>query len=695
MLSFVILTEGAVRSGVCRVSILRVSFYGSAARGFTVSHFFFLLTACIFSKPTRNTADKYGDESMRPYAGIHKTIVRTLFLSLASVSVVLADDRGQIYSGETVTGLQITAPSYTDSWSLDGTAGQRILISVKRTAGATFFTPNVLLYPPDSNIAEAGPNSIIDHSLQQSGLYRIDVFDTGYNDEGTYNITLLALPDGALTCPNDVNGGPINSGQTLSGTVVASDMDAFQFTGQADDRVLITVKPTSTVTGFNPVAKLYPPDGNVTEVNASGTIEHQLFQSGLYTIVLNDDDYAQQGPYNITFVNLQNFAPADFQPDGIVDTNDLALLAGHWLNTDCGELNDWCDWTDLDGDNTIDFNDYCVLAQYWQCGMSVSSDGPIVSGQTISDNLLISDMDAFWFHGSQNDRVLIVAKKTSGPTYFNPFLKLFPPDGEPNEVGPSATIDHQLAYSGLYTLVAYDGGYSEAGTYNLSLLNLTTGPLTSQADANGGPIVSGQTVSGSIAVADLDAFQFSGQAGCRVLVIVKKISGDSGFIPYIRLYPPDGSAYQAGPADIIDYQLTQTGTHTIVIHDDNYSHQGNYNVTLLILPDGPLTCPGDGDGGSIACDQNQVGSSVVSDMDAFQFYGSQGQTVDVNAVKTSGGIYYKPVVSLYPPDGGPSEAGPLSFIDDHQLQQSGTYTILVSDDGFSDTGSYTIRLECP
>ena len=108
------------------------------------------------------------------------------------------------------------------------------------------------------------------------------------------------MPDGPLTSAEDPNGGLISSGETRSGSIVTSDMDGFQFEGDVNDRVLISVEETSGEPGFFPRIKLYPPEGGDLEAGASGLIDHQLQQSGLYTIVVHDNDYSEEGTYNIS-----------------------------------------------------------------------------------------------------------------------------------------------------------------------------------------------------------------------------------------------------------------------------------------------------------------------------------------------------------------------------------------------------------
>ena len=79
-------------------------------------------------------------------------------------------------------------------------------------------------------------------------------------------------------------------------------------------------------------------------------------------------------------------------------------------------------------------------------------------------------------------------------------------------------------------------------------------------------------------------------------------------------------------------------------------------------------------------------------MDAFQFVGEVGERVLITAVTTSGSLNTE--IYLYPPDGGPLEAHTYPGGDeiDHNLQQAGTYTIIVQDYGLNTEGTYNISL---
>jgi len=59
----------------------------------------------------------------------------------------------------------------------------------------------------------------------------------------------------------------------------------------------------------------------------------------------------------------------DFQPDCIVDSNDLAHFVWRWLHIDCndiaGDESDWCYGADITKNSKVDFYDYVKLADNW------------------------------------------------------------------------------------------------------------------------------------------------------------------------------------------------------------------------------------------------------------------------------------------------------------------------------------------
>ena len=330
-------------------------------------------------------------------------------------------DRGMLNSGETKTGYSIDAPSYMDTWTFNGQAGDRVIITGVPTSGN--LDAYLILYPPGGGPAEAQPAVFlydwIDHQLLQTGIYTIVIRDYGLAHSGTYNINFLKIP-GSVSSTEDPDGGAIVSGETLSGTIdVPSDRDAFQFYGQAGDRVIITAVPTSG--NLDAYLILYPPGGGPAEAQPAvflyDWIDHQLQMTGLYTIVVIDYGMNKSGNYNINLLKNPGAVSSPGDPDG----------------------------------------------------------GAIASGETLSGTIDVpSDRDAFQFYGQAGDRVIITAVPTSGN--LDAYLILYPPGGGPAEAQPAVFlydwIDHQLQMTGLYTIVVIDYGMNKSGNYNISLVKI-------------------------------------------------------------------------------------------------------------------------------------------------------------------------------------------------------------------------------
>ncbi|MHC4960592.1 MAG: sialate O-acetylesterase [Planctomycetota bacterium] len=63
-------------------------------------------------------------------------------------------------------------------------------------------------------------------------------------------------------------------------------------------------------------------------------------------------------------VILKNFFPCDYDADGDVDIDDLAVFAGYWLSANCIETYD-CEEFDFLDDDKINLNDFSICAQNW------------------------------------------------------------------------------------------------------------------------------------------------------------------------------------------------------------------------------------------------------------------------------------------------------------------------------------------
>jgi hypothetical protein len=185
-------------------------------------------------------------------------------------------------------------------------------------------------------------------------------------------------------------------------------------------------------------------------------------------------------------------------------------------------------------------------------------------------------------------------------------------------------------------------------------------------------------------------------------------NGTSDLGPAVYLYRPDGTletqvvgySYDHRVA-IREHQLEQTGTYTIVSSASwatGTAKTGEYCLSLMLIP-GATSSVQDPDGGPIVSGETSCASiDPVGDTDAFTFYGEAGQGVVIE-MAANGTSDLGPAVYLYRPDGTlETQVVGYSYdyrvaIREHQLEQTGTYTIVSSASwatGTSTTGAYCL-----
>jgi M6 family metalloprotease-like protein len=65
---------------------------------------------------------------------------------------------------------------------------------------------------------------------------------------------------------------------------------------------------------------------------------------------------------------IPNVPNPDINGDKGVNLCDIAILASHWQQSDCSEVNAWCAATDLDHSGVVDIRDLWILAENWLAG---------------------------------------------------------------------------------------------------------------------------------------------------------------------------------------------------------------------------------------------------------------------------------------------------------------------------------------
>ncbi|HET6348353.1 MAG TPA: FlgD immunoglobulin-like domain containing protein [Candidatus Krumholzibacteria bacterium] len=654
---------------------------------------------------------------------------------------------GAITSGTIVTGT-LSSPDYSESWTFSGTAGDRIIIAAVTTSGLV--NTNIILHPPFPGIEYQGSNDRFDWQLLHTGTYTIEIQDVGLNDAGTYSLGFTNVTAGPLTNGSDLDGGPITSADVISGTTSGvADIDAFTFTASNGDRIMMDCVATSGV-GYNTVFYLYPPNGGAPLISNFGDqSDVQLTSSGTWTMAVEDAGDDTAGSYMLSLLNITSGPHSS-----VADPDGGAMVSGEIYT---GQFNQGVDldaWTftanagdriivgDLPtgggSQNTVvaifppggggavmtqsndrfDFQiaqtgTYTIVIQdsgldntgaYTLAILNVTS-GPHTSGSdpdgapiastevTGGTTSGVADFDAFTFTASAGDRVMIDCFATSGAGYNTTFY-VYPPNGGPPVLSTFNDIaDVLLNATGTWTIVVEDAGEDNSGSYALSLLNITSGPLNSGADPDGGAIVSGDTYSGQFNQGvDLDAWTFTANAGDRVIILDIPTGGGTQD-PTVSVFPPGGgSAVAINSNNRFDVSIAQTGTYTLVFQESGLNDTGTYAVAILNVTSGPYTNPGDLDGGTLASSEVTGGTTgAIADMDAFTFTGNSGDRVLVDCVATSG-VGYNTSMYLYGPSGASLLSSTFGDLIDAQLNATGTWTVVVEDVGDDTPGTYSMSM---
>jgi hypothetical protein len=577
--------------------------------------------------------------------------------------------QGALVNGGNHVGT-ITASNPQDTWTFTANEGDSVLLRIGTVTSTNNFLPLIQVYGPDAQLigsgAAAGDTAKeIALTATNSGTFTVTVADGTYGGStgtGTYDLHYLKVP-GVFTVPIGDEGGAMTNGSNYDGTILIGDLDAWTFTANAGENVILRVGQLSTTNYFNPWLRLYGPDGALIQEGVeAGAVAVEIAitttNSGTFTVVVADGTYT-----------------------GVYGTGTYEL---HYLK--------------VPGDFVVPPGD---------------EGGPMVNGGNYDGTITVGDLDAWTFTANVGDNVLLRVGQLSAASYFNPWLRLYGPDGTLITQGTAAgdiaeEIPFTATNSGTFTVVVADGTYTGVygtGTYELHYLKVP-GSFSVPSGDEGGTMVDGGNYDGTITVGDLDAWTFTANAGENVLLRVGQLSAASYFSPWLRLYGPDGALIQEGVeagavGEEIAITTTNSGTFTVVVADGTYTGvygTGTYELHYLKVP-GSLSVPTGDEGGPMVNGGNYDGIITVGDLDAWTFTASIGDAVLVRVGQLTATNYFYSWLRLYGPDGTLIDQGTAAGENAEEVAftatNSGTFTAVVADGtytGVYGSGAYEIHL---
>jgi hypothetical protein len=641
--------------------------------------------------------------------------VRLLGIALLVAALVPAPAGAQctttsaITCGDTLSG-QLVAASDVNCYTFDADAGETVSVTTQETAGVFQACWEI-----------DGPGGLLgivcgqdQRTLPSGGTYTIQVFDSGHNQTGSYDVNLAFVSETAHNC-----GEAMSCGQTLARQITkVGESDTFTFMGVAAETLSITVQETGG--GLAGCWELYDPSG-ASLGGACGQDERTLAVPGLHTVRVFDSAEAKTGTYDVNVgvvsdtddncgeaIACGTTMARSVTSVGESDTFSFASLAGEavsitaqetagglsacWFLYDpqgiqianaCGQAQKQLavagNYTVRIADNdntktgTYDLNLVFISDTASNCGTAVTCGN--VLAQSIDD---VAQSNTYRFTAVAGDTLSITSQETSA--FLTACWELYDPAGI-SVSGACGQGEKTLAVPGDYTIRVSDSGDTETGTYNLDVV-----VVSDTASTCAEPIACGDTFARAVTTSgESDTFAFDAVAGEAISIAAAETGG---FLTTCwELYDPAGISL-GGTCGQDEKTLATSGKYTIRVSDNNDVETGTYDVNVVVTSDSLHNCAT-----PIACGQVRSGSlDLVAQNDTYRVDGAQvSGNVDIDTEETGGLL--NACWEFYDPTG--ASLGGVCGKSMKTLAFAGSYTVRVFDQGNDQTGSYDVTLCTP
>ena len=518
-----------------------------------------------------------------------------------------------------------------------------------------------------------------------------------------------------------VNGGSV--GGSIS---VAGDLDTFSFSINAGEGYQLRVVDFN-VTSLTPQMWLYEPGGALVATNWGtnvASLAGSAASSGTYTLDVADRNGTGTGSYLVYFTgvpganeggalvngssvpgsialgDLDSFTISINAGEGyqlrVADTTITSLTPQMWLYNPAGTLvtTAWgTNVASLAGSAALTGTYTIVIADRNNSGTGpydvhytrvpgANEGGALVNGSSVPGSIALGDLDSFTFNINAGEGYQLRVVDTT-ITSLTPQMWLYNPAGTlvTTAWGTNvASLAGSAALTGTYTIVIADRNNSGTGPYDV---HYTRVPGANE----GGALVNGGSVFGTIDLGDLDSFTFTINAGEGYQLRMAD-SSITSLTPQVWLYNPAGTivttAWGTNVASLAGSAAT-TGTYTIVVADRNNSGTGDYDVFFT-------SRPGANEGGALINGGLRSGFIDLGDLDSYTFSASAGEgyqlrMVDVAITSLTPQMWlYNPAGSLVSTAWGTNVAALAGVV-----PSTGTYTLVVADRNNSGTGAYDVH----
>jgi hypothetical protein len=558
-----------------------------------------------------------------------------------TLTVPSGDEGGALTNGGNHDGA--TELGDEDAWTFHVNAGESVVLRCGEMSGTTYYYPWIRVYGPNGAFIVSSwdySDAYVDFRATLSGTYVAVIGTYEDGETGTYRLRFIKAP-GTLTVPDGDEGGTLTNGGNHDGTTEMGDEDAWTFSVNAGDSVVLRCGELSGSTYYYPRILVFGPDGSLIVSDWDYSDAYAQFRatlSGTYTALIGTYEQGETGTYRLRYVK----AP---------------------------------------GTLTIPVGD---------------EGGALTNGGNHNGSTEIGDEDAWTFNVNAGDSVVLRCGELSGSTYYYPRILVFGPNGALIALDwdyADAYVSFRATLSGKYFALigSYDEG--ETGTYRLRYIK-APGALTVPGGDEGGALTNGGNHNGTTEIGDEDAWTVYANAGDFVGLRCGELSGTTYYYPYIRVFGPNGAPIASDwdySDAIINFNATISGTYTVVVGTYDEGETGTYCLRIIRVPGTIIIPPGD-EGGALTNGLAFTGTTLIGDEDPWTFNAWAGDTVTLRCLETSGTSYYYPRISVYGPT-GTLVASDWDYSEAYvqfQTTVSGKYTVVVGSYDEGESGSYRL-----
>ncbi|MEP7345898.1 MAG: PPC domain-containing protein, partial [Gemmatimonadaceae bacterium] len=204
-----------------------------------------------------------------------------------------------------------------DAWTFTATQGDYLMLAVGEVTGSADFTPWIRLVSPNGTVIGNSWNVLaaqigVNAPLTGTYLVIVSTADAGLDGNGDYKLTLAKGPGALVISPGD-QGGPMTNGANHAGTITVGDLDAFTFTANQGEAIVVAVGEVTGSADFTPWIRMVAPNGTLV-ANTWNVAAAQLAvnapATGTYMVVVSTADAGNDanGTYSLTLAK----APGTF-----------------------------------------------------------------------------------------------------------------------------------------------------------------------------------------------------------------------------------------------------------------------------------------------------------------------------------------------------------------------------------------------